>query len=497
MRRHESLGKGGWILVVRDRGRSGPGRWEGSAGVFNVFVDNLPASLNPKGLYNLFAKFGVVMDVFIPQKRRRLTNTRFGFVRFGCSVVANIAVQKAHGLWLDDRTLQVKHAEYGKVTIRGEAKKRPLRNQVRGSIVYADKEGDVPIGCSGLRDRRSYVDAVASKRGEGGGGIVVKAEEVGNGWLFESIIIRLKVPYVNISLKKEIAAIGVEDVMVRDSGGRDVVITFNSKEERALKFPAIKELIGDWCEEITEGKPGQVLEQERSVWLSCYGIPLHLWNSYNIRKIGEVWGQVLCLEGVTSQPLTFVCAKVKISTKSMESINSAVNLECRGRVFPVKVCEEQVINLKSGKCSCRCHKVQHVVEIGSSNVMEDHIMNVEDEDADVEDDSADEMEVGCDVDQIGRPNGEKRSEEVDNMEGRRSVEEDIAGRSDGVNVEATEGDGLCLPRRGLGQQGNPGSSKAREVGPDGRLSSLSEAHEKDPSCSLRSNKKRKTEDQKY
>ncbi|XP_028093146.1 serine/arginine-rich splicing factor SC35-like [Camellia sinensis] len=134
-------GKGGWIPVVRDRGGSGPWRSEGSAGVFNVLVDNLPASLNPKGLYNLFTKFGVVIDVFIPQKRHRMTNTRFGFVRFGCSVVANIAVQKANGLWVDDRSLQVKHTEFGKDKVRGEVEKMPLRNQVQGSVVYVDKRG--------------------------------------------------------------------------------------------------------------------------------------------------------------------------------------------------------------------------------------------------------------------------------------------------------------------------------------------------------------------
>ncbi|KAL7237766.1 hypothetical protein ACSBR2_003963 [Camellia fascicularis] len=51
----------------------------------------------PRKLHDLFNKFGVVKDVFIPQKRRKATNTRFGFVRYDCSITADVAEQK--GQW--------------------------------------------------------------------------------------------------------------------------------------------------------------------------------------------------------------------------------------------------------------------------------------------------------------------------------------------------------------------------------------------------------------
>ncbi|KAL7180443.1 hypothetical protein ACSBR1_043612 [Camellia fascicularis] len=99
----------------------------------------------------------------------------------------------------------------------------------------------------------------------------MKADEIGNGWLYESVVVRLKENYANTNLKKEIEAIGVEDVLVRESGGRDVVFTFKSMEEMILKLKPIKELIMDWCEVISEGKLGMVLEQERNVWLAAMG----------------------------------------------------------------------------------------------------------------------------------------------------------------------------------------------------------------------------------
>ncbi|KAL7191445.1 hypothetical protein ACSBR2_023512 [Camellia fascicularis] len=129
---------------------------------------------------------------------------------------------------------------------------------------------------------------------EGGDNITLKAEEIGNRWLYESVVVRLNESY---NLKKKIEAIGVEDVLVRESGGRDVVFTFRSKEEMALKLKPIKELILEWCKDISKGKSGLVLEQEMSVWLSCYGIPLNLWNSTNAKRIGGLWGHFMYCEG--------------------------------------------------------------------------------------------------------------------------------------------------------------------------------------------------------
>ncbi|KAL7186481.1 hypothetical protein ACSBR2_028267 [Camellia fascicularis] len=135
---------GGWIPVVKARGRPGPWRMEGSVGVFTVFVDNLPASLNPK----------------------------------------------------------VKPAEFGKDKVDGEATRIPLSTQVRRPIVHAAQGGDGKTGANGLRDKRSYVEAVAGKRAGEIGSILLKVEEIGNEWLFESISIKLKAQYANISLKR-------------------------------------------------------------------------------------------------------------------------------------------------------------------------------------------------------------------------------------------------------------------------------------------------------
>ncbi|KAL7223337.1 hypothetical protein ACSBR1_024906 [Camellia fascicularis] len=102
-----AMEQGVWIPVVKQRIRNEAWRKEVGKGLFSVFVDNVPSNIDPRALFKLFSKFGIVKDVFIPQKRRKATNTRFD-----CSMAATVAVQKANGLWVEDRELKVKMAEY-------------------------------------------------------------------------------------------------------------------------------------------------------------------------------------------------------------------------------------------------------------------------------------------------------------------------------------------------------------------------------------------------
>ncbi|XP_028067565.1 serine/arginine-rich splicing factor 8-like [Camellia sinensis] len=117
--------KGGWIPVLKQRGSKGGWRKEANARLFTIFVDDLPRSMTLKMLGEIFRKFGVVKDVYILLKRRRVSNTRFAFVRYDCEMAAEVAVQKANGIWVDDKKLAVKHADYGKKDMEVKTRYRP------------------------------------------------------------------------------------------------------------------------------------------------------------------------------------------------------------------------------------------------------------------------------------------------------------------------------------------------------------------------------------
>ncbi|XP_028056993.1 uncharacterized protein LOC114260985 [Camellia sinensis] len=55
----------------------------------------------------------------------------------------------------------------------------------------------------------------------------------------------------------------MKNVLVRDGGGRDVLKTFKSKEERQAKLENIKVWVEDWCKEIVEWEPELVIVKEQ------------------------------------------------------------------------------------------------------------------------------------------------------------------------------------------------------------------------------------------
>ncbi|GMP91370.1 hypothetical protein CsSME_00042101 [Camellia sinensis var. sinensis] len=357
---------GGWIPVVKQRGKQEARKSVGSAVVFTVFVDNLPNSMNTKGLSNLFGKFGVVKDIFIPQKRRRNTNTRFGFVRYSCEVAANVAVQKADGLWVDDKKLFVKLAAFDRSREQGK-----YHAQNPPQLHFRE---ELRRGSHHFSNNKMFADVVRGIQIQDRDSISVQAEEYGNGWFYDSVLVRLKVRCINISLSLELNTRGIDGFEARQGGGRDVVLSFKSKEEMVTKMKSIKEIIHEWCDDIIQWRPELALVQERLVWLTCYGIPLHLWNRSNLVKIGSIWGEVI--DGAECLPQSFVCGKLKVLSKCMDPVNSVINLVTKHFSHPVRVLEVQGLEAKTINQCCSClNHLDKMKELNSEEKGEDHGSN--------------------------------------------------------------------------------------------------------------------------
>ncbi|KAL7214783.1 hypothetical protein ACSBR1_027047 [Camellia fascicularis] len=229
-------GSSGWIPVVNQWRRSGSRGKVSRIGLSTVFVDNLPRSMDAKSLFKLFTKFGIVKDVFIPFKRRKTTNSRFGFVRYDCHVASNIAMQKANGLLVDDRVLEVKYAIHDRSTRDAHSKGWPQTNRE----AFGAHRGKSKLPFIGHRsfaevlkgDTRSMTRTTV---------MTIKVNEDGHGWLYESVIIRLHSDYSIHSIRKALKEKGLDQVVVREGGGHDVILTFKSQEELKSNIHSIKE----------------------------------------------------------------------------------------------------------------------------------------------------------------------------------------------------------------------------------------------------------------
>ncbi|CAL5440235.1 unnamed protein product [Camellia sinensis] len=307
-------------------------------GLITIFVDNILESMDPKGLFTLFRKFGIVKDVFIPVKRRQATRSRFGFVWFDCEVAAEIAIQKADGLWCDDRALMVKRAEYQKSQSAVPMVQRGLCRNEAGTRIQQGLQVQQRQFQEG---KRSYAEFQALVNGGASEGekVVIKTFEEGNGWRYESLVVKLCSFLASKEFRAELYKRGMKDVIARECGGRLVLLTFSPVQQMKEGKAKMGTWFQEWCDSVEEWREGHFVEQERCVWLCCCGIPIILWSVTTFCSIASHWGMVVQLEENVNNPQTFQQGRVRVLTRCMKMINTTVYLECKGTLYPVRVCE--------------------------------------------------------------------------------------------------------------------------------------------------------------
>ncbi|PSS34892.1 Extensin like [Actinidia chinensis var. chinensis] len=116
----------------------------------------------------------------------------------------------------------------------------------------------------------------------------------------------------------------------------------------------MKEWLREWFMEVHKWGEQPEIKYRRLVWVNCYGVPLNAWHATTFIDVGNHWGDVISLDDGTAKCLSFAVGKIKVSTAIMEPINEAINLEVNGVLYPVRVCEEQVVTHLASHTKCNC-----------------------------------------------------------------------------------------------------------------------------------------------
>lgn len=339
------------------------------SGLLSLFVDNLPEDVGILWFRKFSSQYGVVKDAYIPFKRSKVTNRRFGFVRYDCATSAEVAISKANGFWIDDRRLFVKRAAFQANRIV------PNHKKLFQNSAYLSTDGKSSKGVDSERSCKSNEDGLFLQQGKPTVSFadVVKGMNVapsifsikgkendwgdGEDWLSRSVIAKLPSFRSIESIRENFYMEGVLDVLIRSLGGNYVVLTFPTvgDMEAMIEGPEVNWL-GNFFDEFRPWSPESNIELSRTVWLNCYGIPLHVWNANTFFSIGRIWGEPITLDDDTSKGLSFSSGKVQISTKSLHVINQEIKLEVKGRLYPIWVVEEQIVVNNSVRefCGCKC-----------------------------------------------------------------------------------------------------------------------------------------------
>ncbi|KAH7856731.1 hypothetical protein Vadar_004862 [Vaccinium darrowii] len=319
-------------------------------GLFTVFVDNLPSSMDVAWLRQLFSPFGCVKDVFIPSKRSSSFNTKFGFVRFKRREEAASAIEDLNGALIRDFNIVAQFAKYSKGSpLISRKKVDEVMNDFSSSSLHVWHPLSV-----GNRSKQhvpfnlSYAEALKSASNVSTEGFELKqvaeksrptidARPHGYSWLSRSAVVKLKYPASSECVLKALKCIHCEDVLIRSLGGLFMLLTFEDKAARD-NLVANKD-IKVWFDMI---KPwnGEAASHSRIVWINCRGMPLNAWYSNTFKQIGELWGDFLALKEDSLNEKSFEIGRMMILTDKDSRIDEWINIRVSGKIYEVKVWEE-------------------------------------------------------------------------------------------------------------------------------------------------------------
>ncbi|KAG5547375.1 hypothetical protein RHGRI_013160 [Rhododendron griersonianum] len=309
------------------------------AGLFTVYVDNLPKSMDVGWLRQLFTPFGRVEDVYMPSKRSSSFNTKFGFVRFKRREEAINAIEDLDGVVIRNFTIVVQFAKY--------SKDNPIASQkifdgVKKNISAPSSPSLHPKPFeiqSKLRDSNSSSYANILKGGSSGRLKLVEAKEVELGWLQMSAVGKL-INFCHVNTLQDLfISNGIWDAQIRHMGGLNVLISFDSLESLNEFLKDETNVLSKWFSSV-QAWDNQKIPSSRCVWISCYGVPLNAWCSSTFIEIGKLWGDVIKLDELTEKFIAFDKGRMFIITDYLDCINEVVHIKINGVIFPVKVIED-------------------------------------------------------------------------------------------------------------------------------------------------------------
>ncbi|GAU23742.1 hypothetical protein TSUD_128460 [Trifolium subterraneum] len=348
--KHHSPRVGGIRLTEYDERRSDGFIRRLDQEATSFFFTNLPDDCLAVDLWKIFAKYGRVGEVYLPNKMDKW-GRRFGFVKFLEVKQVEELENKLGEVWCGSFKLRINLSRFAKSN-NWKARVQPpketggvssaevflgagksFKEVIRGKSVLSDKgfkeKGGAESGCEKRVSEGSFLSLPLHLEPDLEFLPILENSVVGR------LLKGKNIKQVHFNLCMEgyrnvrVASMGEGWVLVFSESDGDVGLAMNNKS---------------WWEGLLEDfRPWSPLmvTSKREVWVRIYGVPLQLWNEQVFRTILKPGGEVVGLDEETRSRSRFDIARVKLLTPTVENIDFSQELISQGHKFVVRVMEER------------------------------------------------------------------------------------------------------------------------------------------------------------
>ncbi|MBA0820299.1 hypothetical protein Gohar_019590 [Gossypium harknessii] len=245
-------------------------------------------------LQQLFGYHGRIMDVFIP-KKRGAAGRRFGFVSF-----------RAERRFREGKDITRSRKKFKDNDLRdklGIWEMRGLLLDMKGITMVKIKMMNKVL--KGKRVHGAIDDKIHS------------LQRCLVGWCKHFIKIE------DLAMKmSEAGLVGFSIVRI---SGTIVLMVFESEEKMKEVVLEQGKILDEWFLK-KQVWTDSIKMENRSVWLSCYGVPIHVWKILTFQMAGW-WGEFISINEETQEPISFMRGNIQLITDCFNGIDEVIDLQ--------------------------------------------------------------------------------------------------------------------------------------------------------------------------
>lgn len=137
--------------------------------------------------------------------------------------------------------------------------------------------------------------------------------------------------------QEELTRRGILEIKATPMGAN--LVLMEETVEGALSDLLSEVWVSEWFEEIRSWSAREI-DNERVVWLRCYGVPAHAWSVDFFSFLVTGMGDFICVDENTLQKKSMDVARILYKTRVHDLVSKLIKVDIGGDVFSIKMIEE-------------------------------------------------------------------------------------------------------------------------------------------------------------